>query len=54
MRSVADRNIIMRHIPALKNKREQMCIMIDVAIPADRNVVQTDEEEKLKHKIFYI
>jgi hypothetical protein len=33
----------------IKNNKEKTCTMIDVAIPADRNVVQK-EAEKLKYK----
>jgi hypothetical protein len=34
----------------IKNKKEKTCILIDVAIPADRNVVQKEVEKKLKYK----
>ena len=34
----------------IKNKKEKTCTLIDVAIPADRNVVQKEAEKKLKHK----
>ena len=34
----------------LKNKKEKTCTPIDVAIPADRNVVQKEAERKLKYK----
>jgi len=33
-----------------KNKKEKTCILIDVAIPADGNVVQKEVEKKLKCK----
>ena len=33
----------------IKNKKEEICTLIDVAIPADRNDVQK-EAEKLKYK----
>jgi len=33
-----------------KNKKEKTCTLIDVAIPADRNVVQKEAEKKLKFK----
>jgi len=33
----------------IKNKKEKTCTLIDVAIPADRNVVQKEAERKLKH-----
>jgi hypothetical protein len=34
----------------IKNKKEKTCALIDVAIPADRNVVQKEAEKKLKYK----
>jgi hypothetical protein len=34
----------------IKNKKEKTCTLIDLAIPADRNVVQKEEEKKLKYK----
>src|SRR5215510_4766640 len=34
----------------IKNKAEKTCTLIDVAIPADRNVVQKEAEKKLKYK----
>ena len=34
----------------IKNKKEKTCTLIDVAIPADRNVVQKEGEKKLKYK----
>jgi len=34
----------------IKNKKEKTCTLIDVAIPTDRNVVQNEAENKLKHK----
>jgi hypothetical protein len=38
----------------IKNKREKTCELIDVAIPADRNVVQKEAEKKLKYKTLCI
>jgi hypothetical protein len=35
----------------IKNKREKTCALIDVAIPADRNVAQKDAEKKAKYKM---
>jgi fructose-1,6-bisphosphatase/sedoheptulose 1,7-bisphosphatase-like protein len=32
------------------NKKEKTCTLIDMAMPADRNVVQQEEEKKLKYK----
>ena len=34
----------------IKNKKEETCTLIDVVIPADRNVVQKEAEKKLKYK----
>jgi hypothetical protein len=34
----------------IKNKKEKTCTLIDVAINADRNVVQKEPEKKLKYK----
>ena len=34
----------------IKNKKEKTCILVDVAIPADRNVVQKEVEKKLNYK----
>jgi hypothetical protein len=31
----------------IKNKKEKKCILIDVAIPADRNVMSKEAEKKL-------
>ena len=33
----------------IKHKKEKTCTLIDVAIPADRNVVQKEAEKKLKY-----
>jgi len=38
----------------IKNKKEKTCTLIDVTIPADRNVVQKEAEKKLKYKILCI
>jgi len=34
----------------IKNKKEKTCTLIDVAIPADRNVVRMEAEKNLKYK----
>ena len=34
----------------IKNKKDKTCTLIDVTIPADRNVVQKEAEKKLKYK----
>jgi len=33
----------------IKNKKEKTCTMIDVAVHADRNVVEQEAEKKLKY-----
>ena len=33
----------------IKNKKEKTCTLIDVAVPADRNIVQKEAEKKLKY-----
>jgi len=38
----------------IKNKKDKTCTLIDVTIPADRNVVQKEAEKKLKYKILCI
>ena len=38
----------------IKNTKEKICKLIDVAISADRNVVQKEAEKKLKYKSFCI
>jgi hypothetical protein len=38
----------------IRNKKEKTCILIDVAIPADRNVTQKEAEKKLKYESLYI
>ena len=38
----------------IKNKREDTCVLIDVAVPTERNVVQKEAEKKLKYKSFSI
>jgi hypothetical protein len=34
----------------IKNKKDKICLMIDVATPFDRNVIQMESEKKLKYK----
>jgi hypothetical protein len=34
----------------IKSKKEKTCVLIDVAIPADRNVTQKEAEKKLKYE----
>ena len=46
--------IIIIIIIIIRNKKEKTCTLIDVAIPADRNVVQKEAEKKLKYNRLYI
>jgi hypothetical protein len=34
----------------IKNKKYKICLLIYVAIPPDRNVIQKESEKKLKYK----
>jgi hypothetical protein len=36
----------------IKNKKEKTCTLIDVAIPADRNVVQKEAEKELNTRVY--
>jgi hypothetical protein len=38
----------------IKNRKEKRCVLIDVAIPTDRNVVLKKGEKKLKYTSLYI
>jgi hypothetical protein len=37
----------------IKNKKQKTCTLINVAIPADRNVVQKEAENKLQYNSLY-
>ena len=37
----------------IKNEKVKTCTLIDMAVPAERNVVQREEEKKLKYKSLY-
>jgi Uma2 family endonuclease len=34
----------------IKNMKDKICLLIEVAIPSDRNVIQKESENKLKYK----
>jgi hypothetical protein len=34
----------------IKNKKDKVCLLMDVAIPSDRNVIQKESEKKIKYK----
>jgi hypothetical protein len=47
----ADREVLVNRFNIIiKNKKDKICLLIDVAIPSDRNVIQKDSEKKLKYK----
>jgi hypothetical protein len=35
----------------VKNKKDKTCLLIDVAIPSDKNIIQKEAEKKLNIKI---
>jgi hypothetical protein len=35
-----------------RNMKKKTCILIDVAIPADRNVIQKETENKLNIRVY--
>jgi hypothetical protein len=41
--------VIIIIIIIIKNKKEKTCLLIDVAIPSDKNVIQKEAEMKLKY-----
>jgi len=45
-----DREVTANRPGITKTKKEKTCTLIDMAIPADRNVVQKEAEKKLKYK----
>jgi hypothetical protein len=38
----------------IKNKKEKTCILIDMAIPANRHVMQKEVEQELNYMIVYV
>jgi hypothetical protein len=38
----------------IKNKTEKTCLLIDVAISSDKNIIQKEAEKKLKYKYLSI
>jgi hypothetical protein len=34
----------------IKNKTSKICLLIDMAIPSDENVIQNEAQKKLKYK----
>jgi hypothetical protein len=46
--------MMMTIIIIIKNKKDKICLLIDVAIPSDKNVLQKEAENKLKYKYLSI
>ena len=46
-----DREVTANRPHIITNEKEKTCTLIDVAIPADRNVVQKEAEKKLKYRV---
>jgi hypothetical protein len=42
--------IINRPDIIIKNKKDKICLLIDVAVPSDRNVIQKESKKKLRYK----
>jgi hypothetical protein len=34
----------------IKNRKDKTCLLIDVAIPSDKNIIQKESENKLKYE----
>jgi len=45
-----DREVTANRTDIIIKNKKKTCTLIDVAIPADRNVVQKEAEKKLKYK----
>jgi hypothetical protein len=46
-----DREVLANRLDIIiKNKKDKICLLIDAAIPSDRNVIQKESEKKLKYK----
>jgi hypothetical protein len=44
-----DREILANRPNIIQNKKNKICLLIDAAIPSDRNIIQ-ESEKKLKYK----
>jgi hypothetical protein len=46
-----DREVLAnRHDIIVKNKMARICLLVDVALKTDRNIIQKEAEKKLKYK----
>jgi hypothetical protein len=46
--------LVNRSCIIIKNKKDKTCLLIDVAIPSDKNVIQNRAEKRLKYKYLSI
>jgi hypothetical protein len=54
-RKQTDREVLANRLDILvKNKKDKTCLMSDVAMPTDTNVIQKEDEKKLKYKYLSI
>jgi hypothetical protein len=45
-----DREVLANRPDIIVTNKDRICLLIDVAIPSDRNVIQKEAEWKLKYK----
>jgi hypothetical protein len=45
-----DRGVLAKRPDVIVKNKDRTCLLIDVAIPSDRNVIQKDAGKKLKYK----
>jgi hypothetical protein len=46
----SDREVLANRPDIIRNKEDKISLLIDVAIPSDRNVIQKESEKKLKYE----
>jgi hypothetical protein len=45
-----DREVLANRPDIIVKNKDRTCLLIDVAIPSDRNIIQKEAEKKLKYK----
>jgi hypothetical protein len=45
-----DREVLANRSDIIVKNKDRTCLLIDVAIPSDRNIIQKEAEKKLKYK----
>jgi hypothetical protein len=45
-----DREVLADRTDIIVKNKDRFCLLIDVAIPSDRNIIQNEAEKKLKYK----